>query len=153
MGLAIRGLTWTRHGDSALDIQQSDLGIYLQIMAGLDEVPEVRGQDVTVPGLAGRLMTNRVLDRLVLELAGNVMGVGSSESAIASDYRETVQAIQRAFDPTNYGVLVITLESGRTRTITARPLNIIWGDETARYMRPLSVALEQVTDLAAVEGS
>ena len=38
-----------------VDLQESDLGIFLQIVRGLNEVPDVRGKDWIVPSTAGRI--------------------------------------------------------------------------------------------------
>ena len=62
------------------DVQVID-GIFLQIVRGLNESPEVRGIDTIVPGLAGRIARNRKADRLVIELRGHVMGAGTAAVA------------------------------------------------------------------------
>jgi hypothetical protein len=74
--LAVIGLTF-----DGTDVQRSDLGIFLELVRGLGEPPEVRGVDVVIPARSGRYVRNRVADRLVIELRGYVMGTGAPAMA------------------------------------------------------------------------
>lgn len=115
VGLMFRGV----------DIQDLD-GLYLEIILGLDGIPEVRGEDSVVPALVGRVPRNRIADRLAIELDGFVRGVGSSETTDREDYRANVASMQALFDPElDPGLLEATLEDGTVATIHARTLTML----------------------------
>lgn len=136
--VAVIGLTFR-----GTDIQDLD-GLFLEITGGLDELPEVRGEDTVVPGLAGRVSQNRIADRRELELEGYVRGVGADEEGDRSAYRTNVIAMQALFDPTlDPGELVASLEDGSTATINARALNIV-GAQKMPSFKLVSVKLESV---------
>lgn len=127
------------------DLQRSDYTVFLEIVRGLDEVTDVRGQDTVIPSLAGRVARNRVADRRSIELRGWVSGTGATEELARSSYRTLVKELQTLFSPTAAaGNLVATLEDGTTATISARSLSIMWGDPVVPSHRPLSVELESI---------
>ena len=129
----------------ATDVQASDFGIFLEIVRGLNETPEVRGTDTVVPGRAGRIARNRVADRLPIELRGIVMGNGSTEADQRDDFRTNVLALRALFSPARTPTdLVATLEDGSTATISARPLNIVWDEQVPSLSANVSVELESV---------
>lgn len=143
--VAIRAIRWTPSSGPALDCQRADLSIHLEIVTGLDDVPAVRGVDTIVPGLTGRIPRNRVADVLAIELAGWVQGGtgASTEAARRTGYRNAVDAIQAAFDPSlDPGTLEVDTEDGETRVVSARALTLVWGREDIPAVRALSVALE-----------
>jgi hypothetical protein len=147
--VGIRGLQFSDE-----DLQPSDLSIFLQIVTGLDDLAAVRGVDTVVPGLTGRIPRERIADVRAIELAGWVQGVGEDEDARRADYRDSVLWLQTLFDPTAPpDVLEVTLESGGTATINARPLLMVWGEETVPCVRQVSVALESVDPNWVVTGS
>lgn len=74
---AVVGLTF-----GGTDIQQNPIGIFLEIVEGLNEGPSVRGSDTVVPGLAGRIARNRVADRWDIELRGLVAGTGNEVQSV-----------------------------------------------------------------------
>ncbi len=138
------------------DLQQSDLSIFLQIMHGLNEPPQVRGTDSIVPALAGRSEGIRVNDILQIELVGIVQ----------ADQSETVLAAQRASFRTNATVLrnlfrtnrlraplVAILEDGTILTIDARPINAIWNERVPGQFAEVSIQLEGYDDWAEDAGS
>jgi hypothetical protein len=128
-----------------VDVQDSDLGIFLQITAGLNDVPEVRGIDVTIPSLAGKTPRNRKADRLRILLAGWVRGNGVDTTSQRSDYRTNVKTIRTLFDPTQTPkVLSVDLEDGTVATINARPLSLAWNDVLPSEFSYVSVELESV---------
>lgn len=105
------------------DLQQSDLGLFLEIVTGLWEGPEVRGQDVVVPSLAGRIPRNRVGDYRRIELRGHVQGQGADTDARRTDYVGKLDILVDLFDPTrDPAALVATMPDGTQRTIDCRPL-------------------------------
>lgn len=142
---AVIGLTY-----GGTDLQQSDFGIFLELVSGLNEARAVRGQDLIVPGLAGRIPRNRVLDRWPIELRGWVSGgTASGETAQRSAFRTNMLAVRTLFDPTGTpDDLELALEDGSTLTITARPLNIL-SDQQVPALAAVSIELE-ATDAAAV---
>lgn len=130
---------------NGFDLTRSDGRILFYPTRGIDEVPEVRGEDVVVPGLAGRFATNRKLDRLTIEATGMVMGSGATEALQRSDFRALVEQIRDVMNPSHDPYqLVITVEDGTTRTITARPMNIVWGDIVIPSFRAGSLQWESV---------
>ncbi len=110
-----------------VDLTRSDGRLIFWVTRGLDEVPEVRGTDTIVPSLNGRIPRSRRLDRFVVEAAGMVQGAGSGEAAQRTDFVSLMETLRDLMNPVQdpYN-LVVTREDGTTRTITARPLNIVW---------------------------
>jgi hypothetical protein len=127
-----------------IDLARADLTIILEVVAGLNEVAQVRGTDTVIPSLAGRRARARVRDVRVIELRGWVMGAGSNDADQRSSFRDLVQELQALFDPTIVGDLVATLENGDTATIAARTTSLMWGDAPAPQLCALSVELESV---------
>jgi len=124
------------------DVQAADFGVFLEIVKGLNESPEVRGSDLVVPGLPGRVPRNRVGDRLAIELLGMVSGSGATRALLLADFRANVRAVQALFAPTAApAVLAAALEDGTTATILARPLNLVWRD-VAPGIAVVSVEME-----------
>jgi hypothetical protein len=105
-------------------------GLWGSIISGFDEMSEVRGKDVTIPGKSGRLVTNRVADRRQIVLEVWVLPAGSSEALSEANYLSQVQTTLHAiFDPTlapaelrAYGPY-LGIASGHYYSITARHLN------------------------------
>lgn len=94
------------------------------LVRGLDDPPEVRGADTTIPGTAGRTPRNRVRDRRTIEIQGWVRGTGATDALRADDFRDAMEELRALFSPTRAAAtLIVGLEDGtRTATITARPL-------------------------------
>lgn len=114
----------------SVDLSRSDGRLLFWMTRGLNEVPEVRGEDVIVPGRSGRIARNRKLDRLLLEATGYVMGEGATEALQRTDYRALMEILRDLMNPVQdpYEIVVV-VEDGTTRTITARPLNMVWPDQ------------------------
>lgn len=136
---AVVGLTYR-----GTDIQDID-GIFLEIVRGLTEVVEVRGQDLIVPAREGQIVRNRVGHRLPIELRGWIRGVGASdEDDDRTDFATNRTAFRALFNPRlDPGALVATLEDGSTQTIDARTLNVITDPVVPTFER-VSVELESV---------
>lgn len=127
------------------DVQQNPMGIFLELVGGLNETPRVRGTDVIVPGLAGRVVRNRKADGFVVELRGYVSGSGVDEEAERASFRALVTSLRTLFDPTRDPAdLVATLEDGSTATCSARPLPTMVYNQQVPSMAVLSVELESV---------
>jgi len=130
---------------ATVDVQDSDFGIFLEIVRGLNESPAVRGKDTVVPGRLGRIARNRIDDVLPLELRGIVMGNGSTDALQRADFRAGVNIIRALFSPSRApAALVATLEDGSTATISARPLNLVWAEDVASLSASVSIELESV---------
>lgn len=131
---------------NGVDLTRSDARILGRVVRGLNELPEVRGRDTIVPALAGRVPRNRIGDRLVIEWEGMLMGAGSTEQDQREDFRDIVDSIRALMDPTSDPYeLVVTLEDGTTtRSITARPINAVFGDDQLPSYRVCSLQWESV---------
>ena len=102
MPSAIAAIPLTVQG---VDVQRSDLSLFLEVAEGLGAGASVRGGDVLVPGLPGRRSRNRLADVLALELAGWI------KAASLSAYRDLVQELNLLFRPSRGPVeLSATLE-------------------------------------------
>ena len=136
---AIIGLTY-----DAVDVQDLALGIWLEIVAGVGDVPVVRGEDTTIPDAAGSLEGNRIDDYLPIELRGFVRAATSETLLVPSrtshyDNLLTVRNLFRTNRPR--APLVATLPSGTILTISARPENILPAEIYPGEYTALSIAL------------
>ncbi len=131
---------------NSVDLTRSDGRILMRVTRGLNEIPEVRGEDTIIPSAAGRVARDRVADRMVIEAEGMVMGSGADEDAQRADFRSLVADIRALMYPTQAPYeLVVTLEDGvSTVAITARPINVVWGDDDIPSYRKLSCQWESV---------
>lgn len=138
------------------DLSRSDFRILFRMTRGLNEVPEVRGQDVVVPGLGGRVARNRRLDRLILEAEGWVMGAGATEALALADFRASMETLKDVMNPSSdpYTLAVVD-EAGVTHNITARPINIVWEDDDIPSYRAGTLQWESVdaADWGVPDGS
>jgi hypothetical protein len=131
-------------GTSCVTTASGQLRICLRLTRGLHSGLDVRGRDTVVPGLAGRVPRNRVKDRRLLEIEGEVMGVGSTEAARLADFESAMATLAGLFDPSlAAGALVVMLQGGGTATISARTLpETIEGDDGLPGYRRVSYRLE-----------
>lgn len=140
--VAVIGLTY-----NGTDVQDADLGIFLEIVRGLSEGVRVRGKDTIVPALAGRIARNRVADGFIIELRGFVRGSGADEDVQRGDFRANVDTLRGLFDPTALpATLVATLEDGTTRECEARtlPENPLYGRQPVPSFQEVSIELESL---------
>jgi hypothetical protein len=143
---AVIGLTF-----DGTDIQQNPIGIFLEIVRGLNEGPSVRGTDTVVPGLTGRIARNRIADRWEIELQGYVGGIDTDEDGQRADFRTLVNTIKALFDPTAMpAALVAMLEDGSEATIQARTMPTTVWDQVVPSMARISIQLEAVEDWVIV---
>jgi hypothetical protein len=141
------GLTWLR---SAVTYQLQTEAVFFDIFTGYNELPETRGSDDIVPGLAGRYRRNRIDDRLIIELRGWIRGVGGTTVERQQAFRASVTAIQTAFDPTGTSGTLTALApymglSAGSKAITAYPMTLL-SDEGANTMSfaRFSIELEAI---------
>jgi hypothetical protein len=143
--LATVGLTY-----DSVDLQASDLQVFLEITHGLNETPSVRGVDVVVPGLAGRIEGNRINDVLVITLEGLIRADPSetTPAGARASYRDNVQTMRELFAPARLRAeLVATLEDGTSISINARPMpGMIWSEPIKSEIAQVSVELEAYGD-------
>lgn len=131
----------------AIDLQDLDLGIFLEITEGLNETGEVRGRDVVVPSLAGQTARNRKFHQLKVVLTGIVRGNGTGQDDRQADYRQQSRYLRTLFDPARLPAdLVLTTEDGAIATIAARPLNTIWNELVKSEFAQVSIELLAVGD-------
>jgi hypothetical protein len=139
---AVIGLTYNGH-----DLQESGLGIFLELKSGLVGGLSVRGTDTIVPGLAGRIVRTRLGDRRVLMLKGFVTGNAGSgaEASDRSSFRDKWQLLAGWFpiggSPAN---LVASLEDGTTATISCRTTDIVEGEQPVPTFQVVTIELESV---------
>lgn len=132
----------TFDGDS---LQLTDLSLFLTITFGLNEPPEVRGEDVTIPYLAGQVPRPRRAHNRRIVLEGHVRGEGADQAAQRAGYRALVRYLNDLFDTARMPAdLVASLEDGSTATIAARPLNMIVTERVASEFASLSIELLSV---------
>lgn len=128
--LATIGLVW-----DGTDLQDWDQGIFIEIVKGVNETPKVRGSDVLVPALAGRVEGNRVNDILDIELRAFIRASSAATSnadAIAS-FRDNMATVRSLFASNrDRAVLEATLENGTVQEIVARPLPGIQWEEPVK---------------------
>lgn len=120
--------------------------IALWVQRGLWDLPNVRGRDTILPGSAGRVARNRVLDYRTIELGGFVMGIGATAAAQKADIQAAMQELAALFDPTlSPRVLKVGLEDGASfARINARGLNLVTVEPFEPVYRPLSIELEAI---------
>ena len=107
--------------------------IHLDIITGYAEPASVRGVDTIIPGLAGRVVRDRVKDVRTIELRGWVLGTGATEVLQQQSWRTNTDALMALMDRTlAAGALVLTpptlgLAAG-SKTINARCVNVMPGE-------------------------
>lgn len=79
----------------SLDCQT--LNIHLDLV-GYNESARVRGEDVVIPGLAGRVVMNRVKDIYRFNLEGYVQGTGDDPDERALSWRINTDALMAVMD-------------------------------------------------------
>lgn len=127
------------------DLQRSDLRIHLDIVSGLNDGLEVRGTDTVVPGLAGQVPRDRKANVRHIVLAGWIQGTGTTEVERQADYQSSCDLLEATFslvaDP---DTLQGTARDGSSRSIEARPTNLVWDDEPAMGVCHITVMLDSV---------
>lgn len=142
--VALVGLTY-----ADIDLQRSDLQWFFEIERGIDEVPTVRGKDTVIPGAAGRFEQNRRNDTIQIVLRGFVQADPALTDTLdrRASYRANMTTIRSLFAQDRLRAeLAALLEDGATRTVSARPINIVGGREIASEFRELSIELEGYDD-------
>lgn len=135
------------------DIQDID-GIFLDLhKGGPGEIADIRGIDDIIPGLDGRTVRNRRVDKRTIELRGFVRGTGSDEAAQREDYWDNRIALAALFDPTEVNNLVATLPGGLEYTISARTQPPFVLNQRVPSFAEVSIVLESVDPDWVLTGS
>ena len=112
------GLTWDGY-----DIQRADFGVLLDIVDGLDDLPELRTSRQVIPFRHGQRAEYPYANGRPLVLSGLLDGRDGLDRAA---YRTYVDEVKQSFSPfrAEPGILVATLEDGTLRWISAMPLDL-----------------------------
>lgn len=128
------------------DIQEAfsdSAWMYLEIVKGWNEPASVRGTDLIVPSLAGRLVGTRVKDIVSVQLEGLV--VGATGATAVSTYLAKVVTFRALFDPTLTGSIVATPTGAAAKTLTnCRTMSVAW-DPISAYAARVNVLLESTS--------
>ena len=150
--------TGTIYFDST-DMRPSNLKwrLSLALPPSTHPLPEVRGEDVTVPSATGRVALVRKGDRLIIPAELFVGGQGSGGDAQRADFLASWDTLGQHLDPTAdpedlivYGPLH-GVASGKKRTISCRFLNAIPRGGIEGLAVEYSVEFECVSGLVWVE--
>jgi hypothetical protein len=140
----LAAITALTYDDESL--QTDPIGLHLELVRGINEIPAVRGEDDTVSALPGRVAYPRLADILPLELAGVALGSGSVVADQQSDYRTLMGVVRELLARGSLNPLVLagTLEDGSTATINARVVDYQVTETMASISAEIRVALESV---------
>lgn len=104
--------------------------IALDLVRGLFESPQVRGEDDVIPGTPGRDPMAREADKLILRLEGHVTGEGVTAADRSMDWFDQMQTVAALMALTEApGALVVTPTG-----ITFRGTNILSPAGEAAYL-------------------
>jgi hypothetical protein len=118
--VATLGLTF-----SGTDVQDFE-GLFLEVVSGLYDGTDVRGEDVTIPYLEGQIPRARRLHTRRIMLKGFCRGSGATQDLRRLAYRASRTNAELLFaQDAMPDDLVVLYSDGSSRTITARTLNII----------------------------
>jgi hypothetical protein len=111
----------------------------LDIVKGLHEPAEVRGADITVPGMEGQMAGNRKHHVREVLIEGFIRGVGSTVAEKQESFHTTTATIMATLDRAlAEGVLSVNggdygLPDGETWTLNARCADAIGSDMQASW--------------------
>jgi hypothetical protein len=129
----------------SVDLQRSDLSLHLDIVSGLNDGLDVRGEDTVIPSADGRVFRDRKGDVRHIVLAGIIMGTGATETLRQASYQNLCDEVEATFPLTgDPAVLEGTARDGTTRSIAARAINLIWDESQVFGMAQVSVMLDSV---------
>jgi len=124
-----------------VSVQDTD-GLFLEIVLGLYDGLDVRGDDVTVPYLAGRVPRARRAHTRRILLVGWCRGSGATEDLRRLDYRANRENMELLFAlDAMPATLEVTYSDLSTRTISARTLNIIPTPQIPAEFADISIEL------------
>jgi hypothetical protein len=118
--------------------------LLFRCVRGLYDLPRVRGRDTVIPGAAGRTARDRVRDVRVIELEGHIFGTGATTALQVADAESALEALRTLFDPTRDAATLVVTTSTGSKSISARPLNMVVDEGLMPVHRLVSVELEAV---------
>ena len=95
-------------------------------------LPEVIGEDETVPGAEGVFVLNRVKINRTIEFRGWVRGVSTTEASDRDDYWANRVALEVLMDRTTTGTLTIDT-GGVSKSITVRPDSVTFDEQLPSF--------------------
>lgn len=138
----------------AVDLQRSDLSLHLDIVEGLNDGLDVRGEDTVVPSADGRVPRNRRADVRHIILAGILQGDGEREADRLASWQNLRDTLEATFDPTaDPATLSGIALDGTTRSIDARTVAIVWNPSEIIGVGELSISLDAADPAWLVSGS
>lgn len=126
-----------------VDLQRSDLSVHLDLLEGLNDGLDVRGEDTVIPTARGRVARNRKADMRHLLLAGLIQGEGSSEALRLASWQSIRDELEATFDPEGLPATLsgVALD-GSTRTIEARTVSSMYAPSEVPGVGTISFQLE-----------
>lgn len=139
MSISPIGLTF-----DGTDIQVTT-GIFLELVAGWNEPPQVRGVDVTVPARAGQVFRNRKAHERRIILQGWVAGTGTTHDDEMASFQGSLAIFKSLFDTTaDPAPLVAEVPGAGSWTIDARTLNFTWDRVVPSVFERVNIELVSV---------
>lgn len=128
-----------------VDLQRADLSVHCDIVEGLNDGLEVRGEDTVIPSARGRTARNRKADVRHLLVACLIEGEGASEAERLASWQGLRDELEAAFDPeADPAILQGVALDGSTRAIDARTTSTMYAPSPAMGVGTLTVQLESV---------
>jgi hypothetical protein len=149
------GYTLTDLVFNSVELQRDDLTVHLEVVRGLDENPNSRGQDTVVPHLEGQVSRTYRDDILEIELFGFVQGSGSTEALRRASFRTLAEEMKFLFRTNNEANLAGVDAGAHTYEIAAKPVvggALRWGPQDIPGFRPLTVLLVATTAYWVIDG-
>lgn len=141
--IPVLGLTYD--GEDIQDLN----GLFLQIVSGLYDGLDVRGQDVTIPYLAGQVARARRRHTRRIMLKGFVRGAdptATTEQDRQMDYSVKARDVETLFDPARLPAdLEVTFPDTSRAIIACRPLNVIPTPQVIEEFTSLDIELLSVS--------
>lgn len=124
-----------------ISVQDTDT-LFLEIVSGLYDGLDVRGEDVTINYLAGQVPRSRRGHTRRVLLKGFCRGDGSTQDERRLSYRAERENMELLFDVTAMpATLEVTYADLSSRSITARTLNIIATELVPAEVADVSIEL------------
>ncbi len=142
-GLSVRLTSLTFKGT---DIQRSNLELHCDIVSGLNDGIELRGEDTVIPGAEGMMARTRVKNLRRVILRATIQPVGTDEDDRLAAWQTLRDEMETLFDPTVEGTLAGVANDGSTRSIDVRPEDGWVWEETAAVGVETAVILMTAVD-------
>lgn len=145
MTSAAAAVNVTIDGTDCTDID----GIFLNSIrrGGPGTLPDVIGDDETIPGATGVFVLNRVKINRTIELEGWVRGIATTEATDRDDYWANRVALETLMNRTDTMDLVVDL-GAVTKTITVRPEAVTFDEQLPSFAYVVVVFISTEPDWA-----